>query len=319
MFGPVLPVTVRRVHVDQAGVSLLLGKAPNRENPGALARRARAALRTAALSGATAAMLLAAPAPAEQCGANADGFDDWLAAFRQEAASAGIPSSVIESALADVAYDDQVIAHDRGQRAFQQDFARFAAKRVTAYRLKKGRTLLLSYAEAFDTIERRYGVPGPVLVAIWGLETEFGAASGNVPTFSALATLAYDCRRSEQFRAELLDALEIVQRGDLEPAQMHGAWAGEIGQTQFLPSTYLNYAVAYDGAGAADLVDNPEDALASTANFLHAKGWKRGAGWDEGQPNFAALKEWNEAPVYAKTIALFADRLAGPAESGGER
>lgn len=293
-------------------------KAPNSETPRVLARRMRAALRTAALCGATAAALCAAPAPAAQCGDNADGFDDWLAAFKQEAASAGIPSSVIESALADVAYDDKVIAHDRGQRAFQQNFAQFAARRISSYRLKKGRMLLLSYAEAFDKIEQRYGVPGPVLVAIWGLETEFGAGSGDVPTFTALATLAYDCRRSEQFRAELLDALRIVQRGDLEPSQMHGAWAGEIGQTQFMPSSYLNYAVGIDGAGAGavDLIDNAEDALASTANFLRAKGWRRGAGWDEGEPNFATLEEWNQAPVYAKTIALFADKLAGAGRSG---
>ena len=295
------------------------GKTPKREKRGVLARRMRAAARTATLCSVTAAMLCAAPAPAAQCGDNADGFDDWLAAFKQEAASAGISGSVIESALADVAYDDQVISHDRGQRAFQQNFAQFAARRVTAYRLRKGKTLLLSYAEAFDKIERRYGVPGPVLVAIWGLETEFGAGSGDFPTFTALATLAYDCRRSGQFRAELLDALRIVQRGDLEPSQMRGAWAGELGQTQFLPSTYLKYAVGVDGARAVDLIDNAEDALASTANFLRAKGWKRGAGWDEGQPNFAALQEWNSAPVYAKTIALFADKLAGVTESGAER
>ena len=206
-----------------------------------------------------------------------------------------------------------MIAHDRGQRAFQQDLAQFAARRVTAYRLKKGKNLLLSYAEAFDAIERRYGVPGPVLVAIWGLETEFGAGSGDFPTFVALATLAYDCRRSEQFRVELLDALRIVQRGDLEPSQMRGAWAGEIGQTQFMPSTYLKYAVG------ADLIGNAGDALASTANFLRAKGWRRGAGWDEGQPNFAALLEWNKAPVYAKTIALFADKLADATAPGDKQ
>lgn len=294
-------------------------KAAKKESPGFFARRARRAAGAAAFGVAAAALLFAAPASAAQCGDTADGFEDWLATFKQEAASAGVSDSVIESALADVAYDDQVIAHDRGQRAFRQDFAQFAARRVTAYRVKKGRTLLLSYAEAFDKIERRYGVPGPVLVAIWGLETEFGAGSGDFPTFTALATLAYDCRRSEQFRAELLDALRIVQRGDLEPSQMHGAWAGEIGQTQFMPSTYLHYAVGIDGPGAVDLIDNAEDALASAANFLRAKGWRRGAGWDEGQPNFAALLEWNQAPVYAKTIALFADRLAGVAARGDEQ
>ncbi len=290
------------------------GKASQSED--IVVRRVRAALRTAALCGAAAAMFGVAHAQGAQCGDGAGGFDDWLADFKQEAANAGISPSVIESALTDVAYDQSVIAHDRGQRAFQQGFAQFAARRVTAYRIKKGRTMLLSYAEPLDRIERRYGVPGPVLVAIWGLETEFGAGSGTYPTFNALATLAYDCRRAEQFRAELLDALEIVQRGDLEPAQMRGAWAGEIGQTQFLPSTYLKYAVGIDGPGAVDLIDNAEDALASTANFLRAKGWQRGVGWDEGQPNFAALQEWNSAPVYAKTIAYFADKLAEAMENG---
>ena len=287
------------------------GKSPRREKRGFLGRRVRAAAISAAL--------FAAPASASQCGGNEDGFDDWLADFKQEAEIAGISPAVIETALTDVAYDDSVIAHDRSQRSFQQDFVRFAAKRVTAYRIKKGKTMLLGYAEPLEKIERRYGVPGPVLVAIWGLETEFGAGSGSYPTFNALATLAYDCRRAEQFREELLDALKIVQRGDLEPSQMRGAWAGEIGQTQFLPSTYLKYAVGVDGAHAVDLIGNAEDALASTANFLRAKGWKRGAGWREGQPNFAALLEWNAAPVYAKTIALFADKLVGAEENGGDQ
>jgi lytic murein transglycosylase len=314
-----LSVTLARVQLDETGVPLLQAKAVRREKRGTLARRAQAALRTVTLCGAAAAMLGAAHAQTATCGDSADGFDDWLADFKQEAETAGVAPSVIESALADVAYDDAVIAQDRRQGSFHQDFAKFAAKRVTAYRLKKGRTMLLSYAEPLDRIERRYGVPAPVLVAIWGLETEFGAGSGTVPTFNALATLAYDCRRSEKFREELLDALKIVQRGDLEPSQMRGAWAGEIGQTQFLPSTYLKYAVRADGGAVADLIDDPKDALASTANFLRAKGWKRGAGWDEGEPNFAALQEWNSAPVYAKTIAYFADRLAGAGENGGER
>jgi lytic murein transglycosylase len=282
----------------------------------ALARLMRTALRTAALAGAAAVMLGAAPARAAECGDSADGFDNWLAAFKQEARSAGISASVIESALADVSYDDSVISHDRGQRVFRQSLAQFSGHRVTAFAIKKGKSELKRYAGPLRQIEQRYGVPGSVLVAIWGLETGFGASSGNFQSFSALATLAYDCRRSERFHAELLDALKIVQRGDLDPAQMRGAWAGEIGQTQFMPSSYLKYAVGVDG-GPGDLINNPADALASTANFLHANGWQRGAGWDEGDPNFAALLEWNKAPVYAKTIALFADRLAGAADAEG--
>jgi lytic murein transglycosylase len=272
--------------------------------PAGLVRRIRWAN-----AGAAAAALFAAPALAQDCGDGAEGFARWLDGFKQQVIEAGISPEVVDLALTDVAYDPNVVAHDRAQHGFGQNFAQFAARRVTSYRIKKGKTMLVAYAEAFEKIEKRYGVPGPVLVAIWGLESEFGAGTGSVPTFSALATLAYDCRRPDQFRIELFDALKIVQRGDLEPAQMHGAWAGEIGQTQFMPSTYLKYAVGIDGAHALDLIGNSEDALASTANFLKAKGWKRGEGWREGEPNYAVLLEWNEAPVYAKTIAYFADRL----------
>ena len=260
-------------------------------------------VKSAALAGLMAAAL-GAPAFAASCGRTADGFDAWLDSFKQEAASAGISRSVIESALGNVSYDDNVISHDRGQRAFGQSFATFSAKHITAYGLKKGKGLLKRYAEPLANIESRYGVPGPVLIAIWGLETGFGSATGNFETFSALATLAYDCRRSEKFHAELLDALKIVQRGDLSPGEMRGAWAGEIGQTQFMPSSYLKY-------GQGDMIHNPVDALSSTANYLHAYGWQRGAGWDEGQANFNVLLQWNAATVYSKTIALFADKLAG--------
>lgn len=289
-------------------------KPPSRECQAIPLRRFRWALGGAAMAAA-----LAAPALGAECGDTAGGFDQWLDGFKQAAANAGVPPSVVEASLANVAYDPTVIAHDRRQGGFGQDFASFVARRVTPYRVKKGRTMLIAYAEAFEKIEQRYGVPAPVLTAIWGLESEFGAGTGNYPTFNALATLAYDCRRADEFRVELLDALRIVQRGDLEPEQMHGAWAGEIGQTQFMPSAYLKYAVGVDGAHAVDLIGNAEDALASTANFLRAKGWKRGAGWHEGEPNFAALLEWNAAPVYAKTIAYFADKLAEGSQGGAQR
>jgi membrane-bound lytic murein transglycosylase B len=154
-----------------------------------------------------------------------------------------------------------------------------------------------------------YGVPGPVLVAISGLETDFGAALGKYPTFSAVAMLAYDCRRADLYRAELIDALMIVQRGLLAPEDMRGAWAGELGQTQFMPSAYLKYGVSSNGGRGGNLIGNSADALASTANFLKQRGWQPEAGWDPGDPNFAALLEWNNAEVYARTIAQFADRL----------
>ena len=249
-------------------------------------------------------------APPADCGETPDGFAAWLAGFKQEAEIGGVPPAVIDSALSNVAYDPDVIAHDRRQGSFGQDFDKFVAKRVSAYRVRKGRQMLVAYAEPLEKIERRFGVPGPILVAIWGLESEFGAGLGNYPTFNTLATLAYDCRRADQFREELVDALKLVARGDLQAEEMHGAWAGEIGQTQFMPSTYLKYATSADGGAVADLIGNSGDALASTANFLKNKGWRRGQGFHEGEPNFAALLEWNAAPVYAKTIVYFADRLA---------
>ena len=250
---------------------------------------------------------------AASCSNHAAGFENWLADVRQEAISAGLSPDTVNSALADVIYDTSVIAHDRGQKVFRQSFEQFSGRMINSYRVSKGKSLLKRYSDLFSTIEQRYGVPGHVLVAIWGLETDFGAGSGQFRTLSALATLAYDCRRADKFHAELLDALRIVERGDLLPAQMRGAWAGEIGQTQLMPSSYLKYAVDFAGKGRADLLHNDADALASTANYLQGHGWEAGAGWDEDQPNFAVLLEWNKARVYAKTIAVFADRLAGRA------
>jgi membrane-bound lytic murein transglycosylase B len=149
------------------------------------------------------------------------------------------------------------------------------------------------------------------VVAIWGLETDYGVNQGKMSVVRSVATLAYDCRRTDKFQAELIDSLRIVDRGDMAAADMKGDWAGEIGQTQFLPSSYVKYAVNIDGRGRADLVHNASDVLASTANYLKSHGWQRGQGWGPGQPNFSVIQEWNKAEVYAKTIALFADKLDG--------
>ena len=142
-------------------------------------------------------------------------------------------------------------------------------------RLTRGANMLKQYGSVLSRIEQTYGVPGEVLVAIWGLETDFGVNIGKFPTLRSLATLAYDCRRAEMFRGELLDALRIIDRGDLTPAEMRGAWAGEIGQTQFMPSNYVKYAVDFDGNGRRDLLRSPPDVLASTANFLQAMAGRR--------------------------------------------
>jgi membrane-bound lytic murein transglycosylase B len=198
------------------------------------------------------------PARAADCGDSAAGFNEWLTSFKQVALGNGISQQVVDASLNGVAFDPSVAAHDRGQN-FGSNFAEFSARHVTPARIKKGKMMMLAYAEPLERIEQRYGVPGPVVVAIWGLETDFGAGLGGYSMFSALATLAYDCRRAQTYRAELIDALMLVQRGLLRPSQ-RGAWAGEIGQTQFMPSAYLKYAVNAHGLGGGDLISSPADA-----------------------------------------------------------
>jgi len=235
-------------------------------------------------------------------------FEDWMVGFRAEAASQGIKPEVIAASLNGVTYDQRVYHADRGQGVFRQTFEEFSGRMISKYRVTKGTSLLKQHAALLARVEKEFGVPGPILVAIWGLETDFGANIGNFAAIRALATLAYDCRRSVLFRGELLDALRIVQRGDLKPDAMKGAWAGELGQTQFLPSVYLKYAVDY--GGGRDLLHSAPDVLASTANYLKGFGWKPGQGWEPGQPNFETILLWNKAQVYARTVAAFATRLA---------
>jgi lytic murein transglycosylase len=168
-------------------------------------------------------------------------------------------------------------------------------------------------ASLLSRIEKRFGVPPQIIVAIWGLETDFGKGDmGKRPVIRTLATLAHDCRRTELFQGELLAALKIVQRGDLRLDDLVGAFAGEIGQTQFLPSSYIKYGVDFDGNGHVDLRHSVPDVLASTANLLHTNGFKNGADYHEGSANFDAMREWNRAVIYRKTIAYFADKLASP-------
>jgi lytic murein transglycosylase len=248
----------------------------------------------------------AAPADAAPCGGD---FASWLQGVKQEAAGKGISQATIQSALSGVSYDPGIIARDHAQGVFRQSFDQFAGRMVPP-RMARGRRMMLQYASVLSGIEQRYGVPGSVIVAIWGLETDFGADSGHFPTIRALASLAYDCRRPDKFRGELIAALQIVERGDMSPADMRGAWAGEIGQTQFMPSSYIKFAVDFDSNGRRDLIRSAPDVLASTANFLASYGWQRGKGWEPGSANFAVLQQWNKSEVYAKTVGYFATQLA---------
>jgi lytic murein transglycosylase len=263
-------------------------------------------LKAAAL-GAILVMPVAPALAAVACGSG--NFQAWLDDFKTEAAAKGIAPAAIASSLNGVTLDQSVLTRDHSQQVFAQSFEQFSGRMVPP-RLTRAASMLKQYGSVISRIEQAYGVPGEVLVAIWGLETDFGVNIGKFPTFRSLATLAYDCRRAEMFRAELMDALRIVARGDLTAAEMHGAWAGEIGQTQFMPSSYIKYAVDFDENGRRDLLRSPPDVLASTANFLTSHGWQRGKGWETGTPNFAAIQEWNKSEVYAKTIAYFATQLA---------
>lgn len=265
----------------------------------------RRPLRAAAL--AAFVLVSAAPALAAPCGSGT--FESWLEDFKKEAAAKGISSAAIQAGLTGVTLDKAVLTRDQSQKVFTQTFEEFSGRMVPP-RMTRGSNMLKQYGSVLSRIEQAYGVPPEVIVAIWGLETDFGVNIGKFATMRSLATLAYDCRRSDTFKAELMDALRIVERGDIAPQEMRGAWAGEIGQTQFMPSSYVKYAVDFDGNGKRDLLRSVPDVLASTANFLAGYGWQKGKDWQPGAPNFAVIQQWNKSEVYAKTIAYFATQLA---------
>ena len=199
---------------------------------------------------------------------NTTPFPEWLQGFKADATANGLKADVVDKALAGITPDQSIIQRDRSQQTFALDFLSFAGKKVVPYRLNKGRELLQSNAKLFQRIEATYGVPSDVLAAFRGLETDFGAVTGDRSTLRALTTLAWDCRRSDLFRPELMAALSLVQKGDLTPAQMRGAWAGELGQLQLLASRYDQYAVDFDGDGHRNLIKSKADALGSAGAML---------------------------------------------------
>jgi lytic murein transglycosylase len=248
--------------------------------------------------GVAAALLMvigAAPLHAQSCNPT-QSFERWLEDFKREAAGTGVSRGAIASGLASVAFDPAIVRKDRGQGVFAQAFLQFAGRMVSADRLKRGADQLERHRDAFARIEKQYGVPGAVIVGFWGLETDFGVNSGKSPIIGALATLAYDCRRPEMFREQLLAALKIIDKGDLTPDQMIGAWAGELGQTQFLPSHYLEFGVDFDGDGRVDLRNSVPDVLASTAKLLQHHGWKRGEPWVQ-EVSVPGELPWQEADL----------------------
>jgi lytic murein transglycosylase len=257
-----------------------------------------------------ASLVVSSPSTAARCGNGPAGFPAWLKNFKVEAQRAGIRRNVVNAALSGVSYHSKVISLDRNQKSFKLSFKQFYARRVNNAMIARGKRLMRQNAGLFRALEKRYGVPAPVLTAIWGLETGFGRNSGKMSVIRSLATLAYDCRRSDFFTNELINALAIVQRGDMSPAEMRGAWAGEIGQTQFLASSYMRFAVDHDGDGRRDLIRSVPDVLGSTANYLKAYGWRRGGSWGPGTNNYEVLRQWNRASVYVQTISVMADKLS---------
>lgn len=244
---------------------------------------------------------LSSQANAAQCGSGAGGFDAWKQQFAGEARAKGIGASTIQ-AMMGTNYAQATINADRGQRSFSLTLDQFLAKRGATTIVAKGRQLKNSQAALFASVQQRYGVPPGPLIAIWGMETGFGAVRGNQNMLSSITTLAYDCRRSAYFTEHLYAALQLIDRGVLSPAT-RGSMHGEVGQTQFMPKAILAY-----GTGNLDVAAN---ALSSAANFLKAHGWRAGAGYQPGEPNFAAIQEWNAAGVYQKAIALMGRQIDG--------
>lgn len=204
------------------------------------------------------------------------GFDEWLAAFRQDAVAQGISAATLDSALTGIAPVERAIELDRRQPEFMQTFADYLGRRVTARRVEIGQALLAKHAALFDGLERQYGIPKAVLAAFWGMETNYGSTLGSFNIPASLATLAFDGRRSKFFRSQLLDALRIIDAGHVEAIDMKGSWAGAMGHMQFMPSTFRAYAVDGDGDVRIDLWQSLPDAMHSAANYLGRAGWRAG-------------------------------------------
>lgn len=244
------------------------------------------------------ALLLAAPSAAlaqPNC-QNTGRFETWLAAFKRDALAQGISQAAINAASPYMVYEQRIINIDRGQRFFAQTFLDMSTKMLPTGRLTGGAAKIKQHRALFDREEKEFGVPAPVITAYWGLESDFGAGQGKDHSIKSITTLAYDCRRSDMFRAHLFDSLRLIERGDLRPEEMIGSWAGELGQTQFMPTEYMNYAVDYDGDGKRNLIKSVPDVIGSTGKYLVHLGWRRGEPWLQ-EVRVPANLKWEEADL----------------------
>jgi len=270
------------------------------------------------------------------------GWDAWVAGFRPRALSAGVTPATFDMAFEGQGFLPGVIERDRNQTEFTRTLEDYLAIAASDKRVTNGQAALRQYGPTLDRIEARYGVEPEVVVAIWGLESSFGERRGNIEVISALSTLAYEGRRGNFFEQQLIAALKILQNGDIGPHQMTGSWAGAMGHTQFIPTSYEAYAVDFTGDGRRDIwADDPTDALASAAAYLSRSGWTRGLRWGgevgvpgtppgriiQPQPggprfavtsNFNVIKRYNNSDSYAIGVGYLSDRIAGrPPLRGG--
>lgn len=255
-----------------------------------------------------AVLAISATSAIAQCGNTSAGFEAWKTSFARTAKKQGVKNPGLE-ALARSQYAKRTISADRNQKSFKYSLSKFMKIRGADTIVAQGRKRKARSPDFYAALERQYGVPAGVLIAIHGMETAFGGFMGDSSVVSAIVTLTYDCRRSEFFEPHAIGALKLVDQGTITAATL-GAKHGELGHTQFLPGNALKYGVDANGDGIVDFY-NQTDALASTANYLRKKGWKRGKGYQEVQPNFAVIKEWNAATVYQQAIAIMGARIDG--------
>jgi membrane-bound lytic murein transglycosylase B len=264
---------------------------------------------------------------------NAD-FTGWVAGFKPRAASAGISSATLDAAFADAGYLPGVVTRDGNQIQTRRTLEEYLSIATSDERIQKGRAAFSRHAATFTAIQTRYGVDAHIVAAVWGMESQYGEKRGQIPVISSTATLAFDGRRGDFYESQLMAALRILQRGDTTPAQLTGSWAGAMGHTQFIPTSYQAFAVDFTGDGRRDIWgDDPADALASTASYLARNGWRTGLKWgaEAGtggasgrtiQPqaggvrftvtrNFDVLKTYNNSDLYALGVGYLADRIAG--------
>jgi membrane-bound lytic murein transglycosylase B len=259
-----------------------------------------------ALAAAITFVSYALPAQAAPCGNTAAGFDAWKVDFAKEARRSGVRAAGLK-ALSQAQYANPTIAADRNQKSFRYSLEKFMQIRGAPTIVAQGRKRKARNPDFYAALERKYGVPAGIVIAIHGMETAFGNFMGDSKVVSAIVTLTYDCRRSAFFAPHALGALKLVDQQAITGATL-GAKHGEVGHTQFLPGNALKYGIDWDRDGKVDFYSQA-DALASTAYFLKKQGWKRGKGYQEGQPNYRVLKEWNAATVYQQSLAIMGRQI----------